>query len=58
MQIQDLGQTHYLVSFGCPEPTAVSSLEAINISFLFKKTNLILKLFKPGKKVYGKKNFS
>lgn len=58
MQIPDLGQTHHLVPSGRSKPTDVSSLEAIAISLLFKKTNLILKLFKPGKKAYRRKNFS
>lgn len=41
---------HYLNSSGCSKSTDVSNLEAIDLSFLFKKTNLILKLFKPGEK--------
>lgn len=45
-----MGQIHYLMSLGCSKSTDVSSLKAIDVSFLFKKTNFILKLFKPGEK--------
>jgi hypothetical protein len=37
--------------------TDVPSLEALNVSVLFKKTNLILKLSKPEKKFRGKEIF-
>lgn len=57
--MQEMGQIHDLVSFGCSDSTDVSSLEGIDIGFLFKKTNLILKLFKPGRKTFtAKRNLS
>lgn len=50
---------HDLVSFECSKSTDVSRLEALDRSFLFKKINLILKLFKLGKKAFiGKRHFS
>lgn len=45
------------MSFGCSESTDVSTLETIDISILFKKTNLILKLFKYGEKSVQKEEF-
>lgn len=46
--MQELGQIPYFMSFGCSKSTDVSTSETIDISILFKKTNLILKLFKHG----------
>lgn len=45
------------MTFGCFKCTDVSRLEITDVSFLFMKTNLILKFFKPREKKSERMNF-